>query len=59
MEDDGLLLEEAKVAAADEATDVSLDGDGGPGLGAAPAVLHLVVERLLQEHLSNSSRAET
>ena len=51
LNDDGLLLEEAEVPAADEAADVPLDGDSRPGLGAAPLLLHLLVQTLLQEHL--------
>lgn len=51
LDDDGFAFEEAEVAPADEAADVPLDGDGCPGLGAAPFLLHLLVQRLLHEHL--------
>lgn len=47
LDDDSFLLEELEVPSAEEASDVPLDGDGGPGLGAGPFVLQLLVQQLL------------
>ena len=51
LDDNGLLLEEPKVAPADEPSDVPLDGNRSPGLSAVPLVLHTLVQHLLQKHL--------
>lgn len=52
LDDDGLLSEELEVPPAEEAPDVPLDGDGRPGLCAAPLFLQLLVQEFLQEHLA-------
>lgn len=52
LDDDGFLFEELEVLPAEEASDVPLDGDGRPGLGADPLFLQLLVQKLLEEHLS-------
>lgn len=52
LDDDGLLSEELEVPPAEEAPDVPLDGDGRPGLGAAPLFFQLLVQELLEEHLA-------
>ena len=36
LDDDGFLFEEPEVPPAEEPSDVPLDGDGRPGLGAGP-----------------------
>lgn len=51
LDDDGFLFEELEVPPAQEASYVPLDGDGSPGLGAAPLLLQLLVQKLLEEHL--------
>lgn len=53
LDDDGFLFEELEVPPAEEAPDVPLDGDGSPGLSAAPLLLQLLVQELLQEHLKH------
>lgn len=54
LDDDGFLFEELEVPPAEEAPDVPLDGDGSPGLGAAPLFLQLLVQKLLEEHLTHT-----
>lgn len=54
LDDDGFLFEEPEVPPADEASDVPLDGDGSPGLGAAPPLLQQLVEKLLEEQLTQT-----
>lgn len=39
LDDYGLLSEELEVPPAEKSPDVSLDGDGSPGLGTAPLFL--------------------
>lgn len=47
LDDDGLFFKELEVSSADEATDVSLDGDCCPCLSATPFFLHLLIQGLL------------
>lgn len=54
LDDDGFLFEELEVPPAEEASDVPLDGDGGPGLGAAPFILQLLIKKLLEKHLTQT-----
>lgn len=54
LDDDGFLFEEPEVPSAEEASDVPLDGDGGPGLGTDPLLLQLLVQKLLEEHLTGT-----
>lgn len=56
LDDDGLLPEELEVPPAEEAPDVPLDGDGGPGLGAAPLLLQQLIQQLLEEHLPKTKK---
>lgn len=51
LEDDSLLFKETEVSSADEATNVPLDGDRCPCLGATPFVLHSLEQSLLHKHL--------
>lgn len=51
LDDNSLLLKETEVSSADEATNVPLDGDCCPCLGATPFFLHPLVQRLLHKHL--------
>ena len=55
LDDDGFLFEEPEVPPAEEAPDVPLDGDSSPGLSAAPLVLQLLVQKLLEEHLKQTN----
>lgn len=55
LDDDGLLSEELEVPPAEEASDVPLDGDGSPGLGAAPLLLQQLIQQLLEEHLPKTT----
>lgn len=52
LDDDGFLFEESEVPPAEEPPDVPLDSDGGPSLSAVPFFLQLLVEKLLEEHLT-------
>lgn len=56
LDDDGLLSEELEVPPAEEASDVPLDGDGSPGLGAAPLLLQQLIQELLEEHLPKTKK---
>lgn len=51
LEDDSLLFKETEVSSADEATNVPLDGDRCPCLGATPFFLHPLEQSLLHKHL--------
>lgn len=57
LDDDGLLSEELEVPPAEEASDVPLDGDGSPGLGAAPLLLQQLIQQLLEEHLPKRQKS--
>lgn len=54
LDDDGFLFEELEVPPAEEASDVPLNGDGRPGLCAPPPFLQLLVQKLLEEHLTQT-----
>ncbi len=51
LNDDSFLFKETEVSPADEATNVPLDGDCRPCLGATPFFLHPLVQTLLHKHL--------
>lgn len=55
LDDNSLLFEEPEISPAQETSDVPLDGDGSPGLGGAPLVLQLLIQKLLQENLTNTN----
>lgn len=52
LDDDCFLFEELEIPPAKEAPDVSLNGDGGPGLGAAPLIFQLLIKELLEKNLT-------
>lgn len=56
LDDDGFLFEELEVPSAEETSDVPLDGDGGPCLGAGPLLFKLLEQKLLQENLTDTHR---
>lgn len=51
LDDDCFLFEELEIPPAEEASDVPLNGDGGPGLGAAPLIFQLLIKELLEKNL--------
>lgn len=52
LDDDCFLFEELEVPPAEEASDVPLNGDGGPGLGAAPLIFQLLIKELFEKNLT-------
>lgn len=56
LDDDGFLFEELEVPPAEEASNVPLDGDGGPRLRAAPLILQLLIKKLLEKYLRQAPR---
>lgn len=51
LDDDRFLFEELEVPPTEEASNVPLDGDGGPSLGAAPLIFQLLIKKLLEKYL--------
>lgn len=56
LDDDRFLLEELEVPPAEEASNVPLDGDGSPRLGAAPLIFQLLIKKLLEKYLPQAQR---
>lgn len=56
LDDDRFLFEELEVPPAEEASDVPLNGDGGPGLGAAPLIFQLLIKKLLEKNLTQKQQ---
>lgn len=52
LDDNCFLFEEPEVSPAEEASNVPLDGDGSPGLGAAPLIFQLLIKVLLEKYLT-------